>query len=114
MICRQGKVVACQGDKSVLQLTNSERGEMVTILACCNATGNYIPPFVIFKGVRQKPEFSDHMPPGSVIKMSDTGYINTELFLQWLHHFKAHRTSEKVIVVIDGHASHVKSIEVLD
>ena len=49
---RPGKVLAAKGDKSVLQVTNSERGENVTVMACCNAAGNFIPPMVIFKGQR--------------------------------------------------------------
>jgi len=34
---RPGKVIAEKGVKSVLQVTNSERGEAVTVLACCSA-----------------------------------------------------------------------------
>jgi len=66
---RPGKVLAAKGDRSVLQVTNSERGQNVTVVACCNAVGNFIPPMVIFKGQRFKPEFADGAPPGTLIKM---------------------------------------------
>jgi hypothetical protein len=47
-----GKVLVAKGKRSVLQVTNNERGENVTVLACCSASGHYIPPFIVFKGKR--------------------------------------------------------------
>jgi len=111
---RPGKVLAAKGDKSVLQVTNSERGQNVTVMACCNAAGNFIPPMIIFKGVRCKPEFADGSPPGTLIEMSESGYISADLFLSWLKHFNKYRPAENCILLVDGHASHVKSLEVLD
>jgi len=46
--------------------------------------------------------------------MSDSSYITTDVFVQWLHHFNQHRVPRKVILLLDGHASHVKSIDVID
>jgi len=111
---RPGKVLAAKGDRSVLQVTNSERGQNVTVMACCNAVGNFIPPMVIFKGQRSKPEFADGAPPGTMIKMSESGYIASDLFLSWLQHFQKYRPAGKCILIVDGHASHVKSLDVLD
>lgn len=34
--------------KDVDILTSTERGENVTVIACCNADGQFIPPVVIF------------------------------------------------------------------
>jgi DDE superfamily endonuclease len=88
---RPGKILAAKGDRSVLQITNSERDENVTVTGCCNAAENYIPPMVIFKGQRNKPEFEDGMPAGTAVKTSDSGHISSELFLFWLQHFNSHR-----------------------
>src|ERR1700761_2207537 len=93
---------APKGVKSVLQITNSVRGETVTVLACCSAVGNFIPPMVIFKGQRCKAEFSDEMPPGSLVKMSESGYISVDLFLERLVHFNTYRTRGKCILIVDG------------
>ncbi|CAH2089064.1 unnamed protein product [Euphydryas editha] len=48
---RPPNIIAQKGAKDVVSVTNVERGENVTILACMNATGHYIPPFVLFKGI---------------------------------------------------------------
>ena len=80
-------------------------------MAFCNVTGNLIPPFVIFKGKRKKPGFSDAMQPGTAIEVSESFYINSELFTLWLQHFQTHRPSGPVILLLDGHCSHVNNAE---
>ena len=51
--------------------------------------------------------------------MSDSSYSNTDIFLDWLKFFfffffRRHAVSGKVVLIIDGHSSHVKSTTVLD
>lgn len=77
---RPGHVPWKKGKISVISVTSTYKGKTVTIMGCCSAAANYIPPHVIKKGVWRKPEFCDDLPSGSVLAMSDTGYINTELF----------------------------------
>ncbi|KAJ8876616.1 hypothetical protein PR048_021061 [Dryococelus australis] len=74
------KKKAKRGNKEAAILTSAEKGEIVAIVACCNAAGPYIPPLVISKGIRQRPEFTDNLPNGSVVAMSESGYINEEYF----------------------------------
>ena len=50
---RQGSVIAEKGSKRVPQLSSGEKGETVSIVACCSATGVFLPPYVIFKGKRR-------------------------------------------------------------
>jgi len=111
---RPGKVLAAKGDRSVLQVTQSERAENVTVVGCCSAAGHFIPPLVIYKGKRNKAEFANNLPPGSSVAMSDSGYITTDIFLTWLQQFNQHKVPGKVILLLVGHASHVKSIAVID
>jgi hypothetical protein len=89
------------------------KGVTTTVMARCNAIGNFIPPFVIFKGKRKKPEFSDVMPPGTAIEVSESFYINLGLFTLWLQHFQTHRSSGSVILLLDGHCFHVNNAEAL-
>lgn len=58
---RPGAVVAEKGSKTVPVVTSSEKGETITILACCNAEGMFLPPFVVMKGVNKKKEWEDNM-----------------------------------------------------
>ncbi|KAL3280716.1 hypothetical protein HHI36_003952 [Cryptolaemus montrouzieri] len=43
-----GKVLATKGDKEVYTLTSSEKGENVSVIACCSAEGYFMPPVLIF------------------------------------------------------------------
>ena len=109
-------MLAGKGAKSVLQFTNNERGENFTdtrhgLLQCISLLRA---PMASFKGQCMKPEFADGMPPGTLVVMSESGYISADLFLQWLQHFQAHRPPGSAVLMLDGHASHVKSISVLD
>ena len=56
------KVIAMKGSKDVHVLTSGEKGETVTLVACCNAEGNFLPPYCIFKGVNKKQEYGDGLP----------------------------------------------------
>ncbi|XP_031327277.1 tigger transposable element-derived protein 2-like [Photinus pyralis] len=113
---KPGKVVATKGAKDVYSLTSSEKGENVSLVACCNAEGNYIPPVVIFKGKYKKDEFSDGLPPGSMVFMNQkSSYINAELFLKWFREcFLPKKRPGKALLILDGHTSHCNAIELLD
>lgn len=76
--------------------------------ACCNTSGEFIPPIVIFESVRKHPEFKESLPPGSIVAMSESGYINENLFLAWLNHFNIYKTPGRVLIVLDNHSSHVR------
>lgn len=114
LVNKASDVVALKGRKSVVSITTAEKGETVTVVGCCSASGLYIPPYVVMKGKRMKDEYSDGLPPGSKLSLSDTGYINSDLFLDWLKHFRSFACPGKVLLLVDGHASHAKSVAVLD
>lgn len=111
-----GAVIASKGAKDVHVLSSCERGENVTIISCCSAEGNFLPPVVIFKGVREKQEFRDGLPPGSKVFMNKkSSYISSELFLKWLQeHFVPKKPPGPTILILDGHASHRNSFDMLD
>lgn len=113
---KPGKVVAAKGTRDVHLVTAAEKGQTITVVACCNAEGNFLPPYCIFKGTYKKPEFEDGMPPGSKVVMSPkSAYINSELFFNWLStHFLPRKPSGKVLILLDGHTSHLSDPEILD
>lgn len=92
---------------------------MTTTAVCCaSAAGQYIPPMLIFKRTRAKDELMDGAPPGTVFAFNpDSGYINKELFVKYLHHFidtVKPSNDHKVLLLLDGHTTHTKNPEALD
>lgn len=103
---RASNIVAQKGSRDVVSMTSVERGQNVTVLACMNAAGHFIPPFVIFRGMRKRDDFMLGMPPGTEIFMTEKGWVTETAFKEWLAHFNRHRTQGKVILILDGHLSH--------
>lgn len=111
------KVLAMKGKKRIGALSSAERGVNTTIVCCTNAAGVFIPPMIIFKRMRMDSSLGIGAPAGSLVEVSETGYINSELFLKWFKHFVAHVRSskeEKVLLVLDGHTTHSKNLKVIN
>ncbi|XP_072378888.1 uncharacterized protein [Diabrotica undecimpunctata] len=81
------KVVASKGSKDVHVVTSAEKGETISILACCNAEEQFLPPYCIFKGV----------------------YAN--LNMQKVLHLR--KPPGKNLLILDGHASHMSNADML-
>ena len=75
------KVLAQKGQKQVSQLQVGKRGVLTTILPCCNACGDFIPPFIIFKGPNT-PDIKD-FPASTALHATKSGYIDKETFLEF-------------------------------
>ena len=111
------KVIAPKGKRCVSSATSAECGQTTTILIGCSASGVYVPPMMIFKRKRNKPELVDHAPVGTIGRCSPNGWIDTDLFLEYLKHFVAHTKCSKgspVLLILDGHKTHTKSVASID
>lgn len=114
-IHHQQTVLAKKGAKRV-HLQSSEHAESVTIAGCVNALGSAIPPMIIFKGKRLKPELYDNLPPGSLVEKSTKGYMTNELFKTFLKHLARYKSAGKCLLIFDGAACHLdlSIVEVAD
>ncbi|KAJ8942178.1 hypothetical protein NQ318_002851 [Aromia moschata] len=110
LINKPGKVITTKGTKDVHVLTSKERGENVSVVACCSADGHFIPP-----ESTKKAEFSDGLPAGSKVYMNKkSSFINSDLFLLWLkEHFIPNKPNGKYLLVLDGHTAHSTDIDML-
>ncbi|CAH2108284.1 unnamed protein product [Euphydryas editha] len=110
------KVITTIGKKVVSKVVSAERGITVTAICCMSATGHYIPPALIYPRKRPRDDLLDGGPSQSICMVSDSGFVNSELFVNWLHHFKyfVHPTLEDpVLLLLDNHSSHI-SLEVIN
>lgn len=114
---RPQKIVAQKGKHQVGVVASGERGVNTTVVCAVSAAGIYIPPMIIFKAKKMNHAFEVGAPPGSIVKISDTGYINSDLFLTWLEHFKnniACTKERKILLLLDGHTTHSKNLAALN
>lgn len=100
----QQKVLAKKGTKRV-HFVAQEHAENVTIAMCVNTTGNSVPPMILFKGKRLKPEYCDNLPFGSLVQMAPKGSMTTELFVKFIAHLAKYKSPRSCLLIFDGASS---------
>lgn len=104
------KIVAQAGTKRVGQISSTERGSLVTMLAFANAAGGSIPPVFIFPRVHFKEHMLESGPTGALGLANLSGWITEECFLKALKHFVGFvkPTAESpAFIVLDNHNTHI-------
>lgn len=104
------KIIGPKGIKQLGQMTSGERGQNVTCIAAISASGNHIPPMLIFPRVNFKAHMLKGAPVGSIGGANSSGWSNGQLFLEFLEHFKNHvkpSVEDPIILLLDNHDSHV-------
>ncbi|KAJ4430468.1 hypothetical protein ANN_22684 [Periplaneta americana] len=110
----QNHIIAKKGSKQVISKTCVEKGENVTVLACTSPVGNFISPFVIYKGKRSpSKDVQIGFPNGTKVITTESGWKTEDAFLLWLQHFERFRAPVSSVLVLDGHISH-KSLRALE
>jgi hypothetical protein len=91
------------------------------VVCAISAADVYIPPMTIFKTKNWNNAFEIGVPPGNIIKISETGYsyINAELFIlvPWLEHYKNHTNCSKdkgILLLLDGHGTNGKNLAAMN
>lgn len=107
---RNSRILAPKGLKQVGKCTSAERGSLTTVVNCFNAGGSYIPPFFIFKRKRMNAQLMKDSNSNMVACISDSGWINESIYIDWLQHFKGFAkpsADNPVLLVLDNHESHI-------
>ena len=104
------KVIISRNDKEAFTIQPGNK-DWVSIVECISTTDYVLPPFVIFPGQQIQQSWTDKTIDGNtVIRVSENGWTNQEIGLEWLKHFDQHteqRTTGRYrLLVLDGHSSH--------
>jgi transposase len=104
------KVCARKGAKVVPAHTSNSR-ESVSVVACINAAGAYMPPMIIVKGKSYRARFSwehNDTPKETQWAHQANAYMTEELGLSWFTNlFLKHcGDARPQVLILDGHKSH--------
>ena len=114
---KTNRVSATKGARAVHSIQVGERGSLTTVIPAISASGECLPPFLIFKGKKPSEEVNDQLKKHSItVTSTKSGYIDSNVFLEFLGHFQSKRIKipeKKCILLLDGHNSHF-SIEVIE
>ena len=64
-----------------------------------------------------KPELMDECPPDSISECHNSGWMQTNIFTIWFQHFvkvSGATTDNKVLLILDGHATHTHNLDVIN
>jgi hypothetical protein len=86
--------------------------EWVTVIQAVQSGGEVIPPYVVVAGKTHLESWyrNNPFPPEWVIDLSETGWTNNRIGVNWIKHFDKYSrpriTGGKRLLVLDGHESH--------
>ena len=111
------RVIADKGSRNVVGKTSNSRTN-ITIMACVNAMGSWMPPMFVAKG---KTTASLHgfntaaAPPGTMWSFQPNGWMTDELGEKWFTEiFLKHCGPQRPqVLILDGHSSH-ESLAILE
>lgn len=98
-------------------MTSTERRSLITIVSCMTAAGIFVAPMFIFPRKKISDTVMRGAPVGSIGKPHPSGWIQTFLFTQWFQNFVENvkpTEAPPVLLILDGHYSHTKNIELID
>lgn len=110
------RIVARRGFRQIGSLTSAERGHLVTAAFAVNASGNSIPPFLVFPRVNFKNHFLRDGPIGCDGDANQSGWMVEKNFIKFAKHFVSFVRCSKerpCLLLLDNHDSHL-SAEALD
>lgn len=93
----------------VAKVVSAERGRNTIVVCAANAAGNYLPPFFLFARIRMKDELLYGAPVGSAGAAQKHGWMDREVFLKYLQHFKNYVKcipDNPMLLFVDNHRSH--------
>ena len=96
-----------RGQKKVRCRTSGNKSQ-ITVIGCVSASGQAIPPFVIFDSKRLNKQWTYGEVNGTTYGMSTKGWVDSELFRGWLtdHFLQFAVAARPLLLVLDGHSSH--------
>ena len=108
------KVIARKNSKHVYAQSRGS-SDHITLLCGASAAGVALPPMIIFSKSFPGGSYRFDGPGDAVYAKSDSGWIDSELFLSWMKKvFLRHCGSQRpVLLFVDGHASHI-TLDVID
>ncbi|KFY10587.1 hypothetical protein V492_04923 [Pseudogymnoascus sp. VKM F-4246] len=92
-----------------LYTPSPENRTSITILETVSAVGKVIPPVLVIPGkIHMDSWYHTNLQDTALFLLSDSGFSNSELALQWLKHFAEHTAPHEKpkVLILDCHISH--------
>lgn len=108
------RILAEKGQRRVSRNVPGSGKETVSVMACCNAAGDKMPPMIIFRGKNIWSSWiSEEAYPGTAYAASENGWMEETVFEQWFTNVflkgipSLDERDRKVVLFMDGCKSHM-------
>ncbi|XP_033225515.1 uncharacterized protein LOC117178270 [Belonocnema kinseyi] len=111
------KILTLKDKRQIGALTVPERGKLMTVVIAMTAAGQFVPPLMIFPHKLMNPQLMRGAPAGAIGAVHPSGWIQTNLFTQWFKHMintLQPSAESPLLVVMDGHNSHTRNVDVIE
>ncbi|KAJ8955075.1 hypothetical protein NQ314_006955 [Rhamnusium bicolor] len=82
------KILCKRGSRNPNKLVGNVTKAMYTVLMCCNAIGDFLPMFIISKGLHLYSTWCFGGPEKARYNCSPSGWMEVPQFLDWFINFK--------------------------
>lgn len=107
------KTIHVRGERNPYAVSSGQKTQ-ISILACVSATGQCIPPLVIWDRKKVRKELTLGEVPGTMNGLSQKGWMTQDLFEKWFsQHFLRHAVPTRpLLLLMDGHSSHYSPVAI--
>ena len=101
------KVISPIGE-TAYKITWGAGRENISTLAAVSASGRALDALIIFSGKNFQSTWKGNKSlPNTMFGVSSQGWMDTEVFLEWFNRFLVQVTERPLLLIYDGHLSHV-------
>ncbi|XP_026292082.1 uncharacterized protein LOC113216549 [Frankliniella occidentalis] len=104
----RARVIAGNKQTGVHRTDQGSGRDNTTVMGCVSAAGKCLPPLFIFKAVNLWSTWKGEEDiPGTFYAVSESGFINTDIFFDWINHFSRQVQERPLVLIVDGYVSHL-------
>jgi hypothetical protein len=89
------KVICKKGSKNPSVITGNKEKTMYTVSFSCNAKGDYLPPYILFKAQHCYTSWCAKGPENAGYNVSNSGWMEDQQFYDWLNDMFLKYTNNK-------------------
>ena len=107
---RSKRVYAKKGSRDVYAQSAGAGKTYYSVLFCGSASGQMMPPFILYKGKHLYNTWTRNGPAGSTYGVTDSGWMEGVAYEGWfINHFipNVEKKKKPLVLMFDGHNSHL-------
>ncbi|KAI5708742.1 hypothetical protein M8J76_002311 [Diaphorina citri] len=105
-VTKSPKIIAEKGVRQCAKAASGEKGTLVTVCCIVSASGNTVPPVMVFPRVHLQSHMLNGAPPGTLGLAQKTGWMCSDLSVEVMKHTNSSKDSP-TLLTYDNHESHL-------